>query len=456
MSDEHPSPTNPQTAEQRADEWRKSHYQDLLCDWERKDPVRLPGGWRICYEASINHRRIQNRMIILFVADDPTSPVITDWDDFAADSKIKAALEESRSRSIDVREGIFDMAYSNVINAYPGAAIESYEAVWNADVPGQNGSLFWRFIIRQGLSRYSVLVSSEGQICNQKPKSTYVGMDSWSMGPIAFSDNGQLTVDLHATVSVRDLHYTNWKVWSCMHTATAFLEALDFNEIGPHNLHIQYLQTDNPKLGATFNYPQGIPLISFARSLKWANNLGVVLHEIGHAVLYIHNTRPIAHLNLADNHVNKTIQGISEGFADFFAATLCSSAAFATSFLFGDHLEQSKDSGLPRCVSAKPYRVEKNLANLSMALLSSLEIHEIGAAWSCILWDFCARAVEIFPKQIHRTVLTCHIRPSSNLQYPNVFGAYFQSLKESASSYIPPTAALWDQISTTHGIMFLE
>ena len=377
-------------------------------------PLRLPDGWRFPYNSFFGPYRVRRCMVILFV--DTTTPepyrATEEWNNFAQQenndiiNKLQQALRPS---------GDIGIALKNLRTRHPDAQIESVEPVWDL---AQQPPLCWRIGIikvdvEEGLRHYAVLAGmADGHLIGE-PELLSIGAVGWRLGVVA-RQSGSLIVNLDKLTLVQQHH---WTMLSCITCANQFVEGLNYSGIGPHNVRVEYVDMTGRPNTATV---RGVPTLTFPYGGGWAQDPSVVLHELGHAWWSLLFTRTPASIK-ADKYGTE-LDGIREGFADYFAAT------------------QLANGG--KQVTIGQGLVDRVLDGKRLDLPDPPGTYDICRKWANLLWDFRLRVERAnlvsWDKRRGRVaaddvVLGAHIKPRLDGNAPeSPLACYFQSLRQAA------------------------
>ncbi|MCB8968498.1 MAG: M36 family metallopeptidase [Ardenticatenaceae bacterium] len=375
-----------------ANDYVAAKYLDYGLVLASRVPVRLPTGWRFPYDSFAGSFRVRHSMLILFVADDGT--ISEEWNDFLTEPHQDAlhTLYNELAATPPPNLPPLQTILPRVMESHPGAYLESIETVWAINEAG-NPDLYWRLGLIEGIYRYVVVVGRDETATLdrtrarvpylQKTLRSLSAVPKWDLGRARFRrQSGNFTVNIGDLLNVgpgREHLRSQWTVWCCVAQAAEFVEDLGYGEFGPHNVRIEYLASDASVDGAAFDTVRGAPTISFLRGGGWAEALSIVLHELGHALWSLLYTRAPAVLDVVA-HANE-LEGIQEGFCDYFAATLLSKNNGAV--VIGGELAAATASRyhLPRLVDGHPF------TDAALADMTSADAHLIGHKWANFLFN---------------------------------------------------------------------
>lgn len=402
-------------------------------------PLQLPMGWRFPFNSFVSGFRVRHTMVILFV--DKQGNVGVEWDDYARQQaedkaeRLEKVLEETRPTLSPLSD-----ALNEVQSKYPEAQIETVEAVLDDTVEGKPEVLLhWRVGTVEGIRRSVLMVSGPpGVLDVVEAKRLYKSFASaeWELDRAKYADD-KLAIDLKNLPEGLEYLRGQWTVWSCMARVTEFMQGLGCSEIGPHNVRVEHVASDAETRGAEFEIVNGVPTVSFLRRGGWAEDLSIVLHELGHALWYLLYTRPAKHIDIEKYKAEWS--GVQEGFADYLAATLLAKDSEAVEIGSSLDPQEARLYNLPRPIDGQPPGPP-----------SSDDPHEIGRKWANLLWDF--RSSPVGQNDADRVILAAHIKPRVGDQAPDEpMACYFQSLKKTAA-FMNVRFDGWDDLAQKHGV----
>jgi hypothetical protein len=384
-----------------------------------QQPLQLPDGWRFPYDSFVGRYRVRHSMLILFV-DRQKSMVEIEHDDFEEPEKVSNVRKILQDKQLALPP--FSKVLEEVQEEHGQAQVVAFEPVLDAEAEDDEALLQWRVIIGEGTRHYAVPVyqsASEALHIGRKEELRPRGVVSdWVLGHAKYQSSSQtLTVNM---VNQPASSHSQWIVWSCMARVTQFVEKWGYGGVGPHNVQVRYAASDIQTRGADFDIIRGVPTINFLRGGGWAEDLSVVLHELGHALWALLYTRPPKHLKDTPGPV---LPGIQEGFADYFAATLLADdSSWDGKIGGGIPAHRARDYGLPRVVNGDPH--------LPVSILP--DRYEIGQQWANLLWDLRTRMAQ-GGKNADPVILSAHIKPRVGDDGPQApLPCYFESLQETA------------------------
>lgn len=427
-------------------------------------PLRLPTGWRFPYDSFAGSFRVRHSMLILFVSDEGV--VSEEWNDFERDPHQEAlhTLYEELAAAPPPNLPPLQTVLPNVMDSHPGAVVESIEAVWAINEEGEP-DLYWRLGLIEGIYRYVVVIGRDQKATLdrgnrvpylQKTLRSLSVARKWDLGRARFRrQSGNLTVKIRDLLDVaQDQEHlrSQWTVWCCMARAAEFVEGLGYGEFGPHNVRVEYLASDALVDGAAFDTVRGAPTISFLRGGGWAEALSIVLHELGHALWTLLYTRPPAVLDT--NAHARELEGIQEGFCDYFAAALLSKNNGPV--VIGGELAEATASRyqLPRPVDGRPF-TDPTLANVTNA-----DAHVIGRKWANFLFNArqAAQQQGMAGRTADGLILRAHTKPllpNGGIDPLTPMHCYLASLRETAVTLNLPfaDANFWQDLAARHHIL---
>jgi hypothetical protein len=213
---------------------------------------------------------------------------------------------------------------------------------------------------------------------------------------------------------------------TCLHLVNARLEALGFSPLDGDRVYFRHhddaaIDTSAEMIKRGSAAEISLPLLQYPANssnfFSQANDPSVILHELGHALLYLFYVRlPKPYRDIAIQNA------IDEGFCDFFAAIMLNEnqtrkAAFASKTI-GGSLMPFKTTGLEygRVVDGSGATDEQRAClhdpSRDYASPSSLARYIVGTLWANLLWDVRARiAAKLSVAHADRIILYAHLKP---------------------------------------------
>ncbi len=254
--------------------------------------------------------------------------------------------------------------------------------------------------------------------------------EGWIIGDTERYNNASLRTWIPDTNANKEkIRRAKLMTQACLCAAEDLFQNCGYTDIGLDTVKVQYLHS--VASGGYAQLVEDTPVITMGYDDLFAESPDMFFHELGHAVWWLFYARLPACINRNIPDVTTWSDGIQEGFADFFAATLLTE--YGNPRVIGGYLpkETAAKYRLPRIVSAadcqRPEQAE---------LQNDKPAYTIGNRWANLLWNL-REHLEKAGKGIYeitRLVLNAHVRPPHNLSEPDIWDCYVQSICETAKS----------------------
>lgn len=401
--------------------------------------IRLPGGWRIPFDAFLDGVRLSERVLILFIKDSgeleiehfdrPGNEVITGFQEHLTEASLIS--EQETREAIQIR--------------HPQSTIETIEKTLRRRQDSEH-QIFWRVVLRDESRRTTHYIGgSEKETAfisdhREHTRGAFSQIGRTRIKPRSFSINLtsvqplQLPPLLDKHLPLAEIKWNlsrQWTLWVCLAHITEFMNRLGYNGVSPHNLDVEYVVGDNV---AEVSTPTVTPILSLSNKGAIAKDVTVLLHELAHVIEWFFFTRPPQHLDLADTLILEQLLGIQEGFADYLSATLL----FVGETINIGALSQAPK--LQRPVDAIPFEPLDN------------KPHTLGRQWASLLWSI---REEVGADVANFAIMGAHLRPLGNTLLTNPFAFYLSAIQfwaeQFPGTWVSP-AGMWDDLKQQHAL----